>query len=229
MKRIFTIVAVAAALTVSVDAGARGGIIGGFTSSKTDISNFDPKSVSLFHVGVTYQMKLLGGFTLQPSLIYQVKGATLEDYTSGTAVSGTIDARVGYLEVPVSVQWGPDLLLARPYVFLEPFVGYGVNVRDNSRLTLANLIGTSLSDDQRKKLQDEAVRKIEYGLGLGVGVEVLRRLQVSLQYFWNFGALASSDGTIDGATVLGQYETAYKNAFNGNSFNGVKLCAAIFF
>ena len=122
----------AAMLLCTVAASAQSfGVTAGFTSSSTDVKNFDPKSVSLYHAGVVFEIPIAGGFAIQPGIIYQMKGATLDKYADDTnnIKLSSLETKVGYLEVPVQIQWGPDLALFRPYVFAEPFIGYGINVR----------------------------------------------------------------------------------------------------
>jgi len=231
MKKLagFAIVAFAAvAFGFSASAKSIGtnrfGITGGFTSSSARISDvaslkMDASSVSQYHLGVTYQLQLLGNFSLQPSLIYQVKGASLDALTSGDQSLSSLDLKVGYLEVPVQIQWGPDLMLFRPYVFAEPFVGIGINTKND-----AKLLQQSVADS--KSFGDSCLKRLEYGISLGLGVE-LSRFQISAKYYWNLGKLADGDGNVDAGDSIGE---AVKTVFKKNkNFNGLMVSAAIFF
>lgn len=216
MKRLIAILAVAAAIFSSVESSARSGIIGGFTSSSTNLGSswknlIDAKSVSLYHVGLTYQLQLPMGLSIQPSLLYQVKGTTLDVLKAEQNLTvGDVDLRAGYLEVPVAIQWGPDLVVARPYVFLEPFIGY--RLTGNAKSDFA-----SISDDWAKK----NLSKVEFGIGIGAGVELIQHLQVSLQWFANIGPIVDKDAS----AITG----AMANALEAKSFNGVKISAAYLF
>lgn len=218
MKKFVFAAAVVAAMVFCTDASAqrynsaRVGLMGGFTSSSTSIKNM--KSVSLYHVGLTAEIPLLGGFAIQPGLLYQVKGMSADKFNSSTISEslGSFETKVGYLEVPVQVQWGLDLLAFRPYVLAEPFVGFR--------------LGQSTKGEAADKLKDN-LKKVEYGLGVGAGVDVWR-LQLSVKYFWNFGKIYDKDGNVGpiGDTV----KDAVKDAVNnGNNFNGVMVSAAFFF
>ena len=220
MKKLVFAAAIVAATVFCTDASAqrynsaRVGLMGGFTSSSTSIKNADSKSVSLYHIGVTAEIPLLGGFAIQPALLYQVKGMSADkiNISSIPESIGSLETKVGYLEVPVQVQWGLDLLAFRPYVFAEPFVGFRV--------------GQNTKGEVAGKLKDD-LKKVEYGLGLGAGVDVWR-LQLSVRYFWNFGKIYDKDGNVGpiGDTV----KDAVKDAVNnGNNFNGVMVSAAFFF
>lgn len=217
MKRIIAVFAIAAGLFGAVNASARGGIIGGFTSSKTnlgaEIKSFDAKAVSLYHVGLTYQLQLPLGFSIQPSLLYQMKGSTLDNVIGEKLETDKfqLQTKAGFIELPVALQWGPDLLIARPYVFVEPFVGY----------RLSGSVGT-LSKDW----VDDALSKLEYGIGVGAGVEVIQHLQISLQWFTNLGPLMTEGKTIDAAGLIAGASDAILKQKN---FSGIKVSAAIFF
>ncbi len=126
MKRLFFILAIACMATIGMNAQrynrASFGIIGGLTSSKSHVKDVDASSLSLYHVGITAQLPLFSGLAIQPSLLYQVKGTSVDNIDD--AQWNDFQTKVGYLELPVQVQWGPDLGFLRPYAFAEPFVGY---------------------------------------------------------------------------------------------------------
>ena len=126
MKRIFTLVAVAAAsLMMAAQAHAQFGIVAGLTSSKANAGEAvkDVKNIALYHAGLTYKIDLGAGFAIQPAVIYQVKGAKIESVGETTADQ----LKTGFVEIPVGIQWGPDLMAFRPYVFAEPFILTGDN------------------------------------------------------------------------------------------------------
>lgn len=185
----------------------RFGITGGVTSTSTKIKDVDTKSISQYHAGIALEIPLGGGFALQPELLYQVKGMSLDKWadSSGKEITDSFEAKVGYVEVPVQLQWGPDLLVFRPYGFLEPFVGY--KITDSSKGSEAKTVSSEL-------------QKVEYGLSVGAGIEILK-LQVSAKYFWNFGNVYKSDISETGTTIKGLKD--------GNNFNGFAISVAFFF
>ena len=154
---------------------SRFGFQGGLTYSSASIKNFETKSVSQYHVGVTAQFPVGMGFCIQPSLLYQVKGMSLDQIAGSSAddVINSIEGKVGFAEIPVQVQWGPDLLLFRPYVFAEPFIGYRLHedIFSSSDISYA-----------------DEMKKLEYGFGVGAGIDIWK-LQVSAKWFWNMGTI----------------------------------------
>lgn len=222
MKRFLTLMVLA--LAVSVTAGAQSfGITGGLTSSSTDVQHFDTKSVSLYHAGIVFEIPLGGGFALQPGITYQMKGATLDQYVEGTEdISKSLDTKVGYLEVPLQIQWGPDLFLFRPYVFAEPFIGYGIT--SSNEVTLDMVIDKTA----RNEWADNALKRLEYGVGFGVGLEFWQ-LQLSVQYFMNMGGLSDGTHEVDGEDVNNAIKNIMNTAYETKNFNGIKLSAVLFF
>lgn len=218
MKKILTFL-VAVLATASV-AHAQFGIIGGFTSSKTSIDtkniseNF--KGVSLFHAGIAYKVKLPLGFAIQPALTYEMKGANLEQVKSINEGLSSLSTKAGYIQLGAGIQWGIDLLVARPFLLVQPFFGY--QVTGSEKLNVLNASG-----EEYNNFFKTAKNKLEYGFELGGGVEVVKHIQVSVVWFKNMGYLYDGDKITDvGAAVIG----AYKDTKN---YSGIKVSVGIFF
>ena len=172
-----------AALFIAFSAHAQFGIMGGLTSSSGNLESAiaDAKTISQYHVGVTYKIGIGNMLAIQPALIYNVKGSTF-----GAAIEGSeafnADFKTGFLELPVQVQLGFGIgSIARVYGFAEPFIGYAI---------------TNQVDGWPSEIGDQwefVKSRLEYGVGLGAGVELFRHLQVSVKYFWNLGDLYKAD------------------------------------
>ena len=137
-----------------------------------------------WQAGIGYQTETSRGFSFQPELVYKVSGYKLSDAT---------DLRLGYLEIPLNVQWGPDLWIARPYIYAGPYVGF----------KLTNSIRGS-ETQIAEQLKDQ-LNKAEFGLGVGIGVEIFK-FQIAGKYNWNFGNLADA-GSADYTTLQGKPRT----------------------
>ena len=228
MKKILTIVALFASIFA---AQAQIGIMGGFTSSRTSIDTKEimenAKNISLYHAGVFYKMNVGAGFAIQPALAYQVKGATLEHNINVgdiKAASETLETKTGFIELSAGVQWGVDLLAFRPYVFAEPFVGYGLTGNENFKVG-ENFTGGTIDSEKLNAAADQVKNKLEYGFGIGGGVEIANHLQISVQWFKNLGNLYN-EGKVDGEEVMTAVKDNYKNVEN---YNGIKISLGILF
>lgn len=149
------------AVCLPVAAQSRYGAIGGLTMSNTAKSGVH--EIPLYHAGLTYQYKFPLGFAIQPSVMYQAKG-------SGSRKKvGENPLRISSVEIPVSLQWGPDLILFRPYVEVVPYMGFNVLHENTPMTTMAG------------------------GLGLGGGLEIWH-FQIAARFNWDFAPASKLEG-----------------------------------
>ncbi len=138
------------------------GLTGGMNFNTSKFNEMDIKSPAGWNAGVTFFMDLPLWFSLQPAVNYSHKTAVLSE---------TKTQQMGFVEIPVSVQWGPDLLLFRPFIDVTPFVGYAVS--------------NNMQDDLKAW---DSKDRWSYGLGLGAGINVWK-FQLLARYCWNLGSL----------------------------------------
>lgn len=222
-SRILTFLAAVAVLfsLCRPDASAQGrfGVIGGMTFFNAERQSLNRSTMNKYHVGVTYQLKLPLGLSIQPALMYHVKGAKLGDVIPGAEFNNTCDLTVGYLELPVSLQWGPDLLLFRPFLDVTPFIGYGLNNRMD-----AFIEDLRPSDPVRNDWSE--LNRWEYGLGVGVGIEIWK-FQVIGRYNWNFGSLYGHDDISEpDISLVGMMREAFSR---GHNLGGFTLSVSLLF
>ena len=190
------IIATLAVLMIAFTANAEGLIIkGGFSYTHLDLTQkikdqaqqlaVEARNYSGFHAGVGYQTESFSGFTLQPELLFLSK--------KGNNFGEKYSWSLSYIELPINIQWGIDLVALRPFVQLSPYIGYNIKNRpsapkDASKPVMDFL--TSFTQDPNR---------FSYGIGIGGGIEIMRRFQVSAQYVWNFGHVISAQQYIDSA------------------------------
>ncbi len=220
MKKILTLlVAVLATATV---AHAQFGIIGGWTTSNTSINTKDFKEnfkgLDNFHAGIAYHAKLPIGFALQPELTYEMKGAKV----NGKVSEGLISTKSHGVELGLGIQWGIDLLIARPFVVAEPFIGYQFKVNEEytAGATMDPNKGAEVS-----KILTEARNKLEYGFALGAGIDIVRHVQISVKWFKNLGPLYD-EGKFNINSIYANTAAALKDTKN---YQGIKVTLGIFF
>lgn len=200
MKKIAVLVA-AVLLAVTASAQGKFGITAGMNFNSAKIQDIELDSRMGWSAGITYAFDLPLGFSIQPSLVYTQRGLQID--ASNLEISRT----VGSLNLPVSVQWGPDLLVARPFIDVTPYVGY-------SLMNKAKAEAAGLTSDVKGK------NSFEYGLGLGAGLNVWK-IQAIIRYNWNFGTLGSLKDFTE--VDLGGLTSDSKN------YGGISLHLAFFF
>ena len=106
-------------------------------------------------------------------------------------------------ELPLNFQWGPQLGSFRPFVFGEPFIGYQISSTDRG-------------NEHIRDWAKQAKNKLEFGFGLGAGLEISSHLQLSVQWFKNLGVMFSKPAEA-GAEPLEHIQ----------NFEGIKFSLAI--
>lgn len=145
-----------------------------------------------FNAGLVFKFILpVRGMYIQPELMYVSKGARFRD--------PKMDIKVGYLELPVSLQYGFDLIFFRPFLEVTPFVGCALHS------DLTNL--------------DAKINRFEYGIGVGGGLDVWR-FQVNVNYKWNLGSLFNK---------INEEDMPQKTALSRANFQGLQLSVAFYF
>lgn len=204
MKKIISIIA-AALVLLCADASAqtRWGVTGGLNFNTSTFTDVQVKAKAGWNAGITCLVDLPLGFSLQPTLLYHQKGANITD---------KISQKMGFLELPVSLQWGPDLLIFRPFLDVTPYIGYALSNDLKASLAGLNILSDSWAGKER----------FEYGLGLGAGINVWK-LQFIARYNWNFGSLYNVEGWADIKPNLKGLDSKNEN------FGGVSLSLAFLF
>ena len=114
---------------------------------------------------------------------------------------------LGYLELPVNIQWGPRFSDDRFRVFLQgsPFIGYAIS--------------KDMKDARGETYDWKNINRFEYGVGAGLGVQLWRHFQITAQYNWSLGDLVNS----------GFAEEEFKRIFDESNFSGYTVSLAIIF
>ncbi|MCF0167246.1 MAG: PorT family protein [Bacteroidales bacterium] len=209
MKKIVTSLCILLmAGAISFSASAKGGIIfkGGLSYSNLNLNEKFTEQYKEFtggegyknftgwHFGVGFQSGTAAGFSVQPELLYNAKGSVLGDKLSWN---------LKYLELPINIQWGPDLVAFRPYIMASPFLGYCISNKlkvnkDNPPIDKFPELNNLFKD----------ANKLEYGVGVGIGFDI-SRIQIALKYNWNFGTVADIENIKSvGENIKGITKTA---------------------
>ena len=217
MKRLFLALAFLCC-TLASFAQEGFGVFGGMTSSVTKFKEFDFDNVTQFRAGIAYKYPIALGFALQPEFSYSVKGTSITPSIKDFEIA-KFNLHMGYAEAALQFQWGPDLLIFRPYALVEPFVGYAVNNRLDT-----SLVGTNTSSTRTNVWN--CLQRLEYGYSWGGGIDLFGRLQISAKHYENLGSLYKEAGDAKPETVGDFIMTAFKD---GRNFGGWILSLAFFF
>lgn len=122
-----------------------------------------------FHVGLLAMLNIpVIGLGVQPEVLYVNRGVTLSETTE----------RVSYIDVPLNITWGIDVMLVRPFIAVTPFISYCLNDVKATYMDAASALSTTATLD-----------KLDYGIGVGAGIDILGTLQVMGRYNWGLNDL----------------------------------------
>ena len=190
MKKILVTLA---ALALAVSAYAQVGVSVGLTSASATLeaaaNDVKGGAINSYHVGLSYKLGLGNILAIQPAILYNVKGSNFDVTKIGDT---KLNFKTGFVEVPVQVQLGfGSGKVVRLDGLAEPFVGDAVT----NEITASGALAAA---SEPKKTWDNVKNRLEYGVSLGAGVEVLRHLQLSVKYFWTLSDLyGANDATLD--------------------------------
>ena len=174
------------------------GITGGVARHSARIADIDKEAHLDYYAGFTCNVKLPVGFSIQPAVVFTRQSAY---FTENTIF------KTNSIEVPVSFQWGPDLLLFRPFVEVTPFVGF--DLYSEGEILVDNVV---VSDPAYRK---ELLRG-EYGVGVGGGIDIWK-FRVTARYTLNLDKIPRDGVRFDLLEHI------------GDNFSGWSLGLSMFF
>lgn len=122
-----------------------------------------------FHAGIGGQYRIpVIGLSFQPEVLY----SRIRTDIIGKVGEKSYGFRVDYIDVPINVQWGINILFLRPYIFAAPYIRYAI-----------------AKGDHLEHVDWKDLNRLDYGLSLGAGLEIWK-FQISGKYSWSFGPLA---------------------------------------
>ena len=174
---------------------------------KAGINFSDPKAEVKtnmgYQAGIAVQCDLPLWFSIQPELLFHLKGGQVSAGSGGN----TRPFGLGYLEIPVNIQWGPRFSDDRFRIFVQgsPFIGYAIS--------------KDVKNSRGESYGWKNINRFEYGVGAGLGIQLWRHFQITGQYNWSLGDLVAS----------GFAEDEFKRIFNESNFSGYTVSLAIIF
>jgi len=203
MKNCFKLFLTAAILLLSVNSYAllpiSLGIKGGVNLSNVGGDVDDNKSKAGFNAGLVMDIDIpLTSFGIMTGIEFTTKGAKIETRENVGDYSAFIDGKINasYLQLPVHATYKMGLAPATSLKFhAGPYFAYGiggkskitdfgVNGLNLSRDEMMDALGLKESDLKSDTFGSDGFDKFDFGLGIGVGLQVWK---FGVDLGWDFG------------------------------------------
>lgn len=206
MKKLLKVVAVAAVMAISANSAfAQFGIEAGYAGSQARTKMSESKDVvksealNGFYVGANYNVKLIGGLSLQPGINYEYQTAKISELSNLQFSEAT--ANEHYLNVPVRLQYSFEILpVFKVFAYTGPTFSIGLagGVSCEADIPVFGKVDVkydyysgkfSSSNDDIKNVLDKmepvaAYNRFDIKYGLGLGVELFKFIEVKGGYDW---------------------------------------------
>lgn len=183
------IILLSAVLCLSVNAfaqttfGVRGGLNLADISLKTAGIGIDASKVKPgFHLGAIVNHSLTDIFAFETGLMLETKGSKIKANALGGS-TGEAVTNILYLDVPVNLKATYDLGGLGVYGLFGPYVGFALSSKDKYTGEFKSFAGMSEYDNKIGNGDDDDLRRMDFGLMLGAGVEI-EKFQFGIGYDW---------------------------------------------
>ena len=157
-----------AAQAQSISYGIKAGAsLTNFTGDNTG----DLKNVFGFHGGLVANFAVNDAFSIQPEVLYSMKGAKSEE-NLGMGYTSKSTARLHYIDVPVLARVNAGGL----FFELGPQVGFLVAAKSKNEITGGVLGGTSTNDIKNE------LSSVDFGYAAGLGYQISNGPGIGLRY-----------------------------------------------
>ncbi len=212
MRIIFRIALVASLSLAYLGSNAQSFIVkGGLTLANMTIKDKnvtyseDFKSKVGFHAGIAVDIPLFAGLSFEPGAMFVTKGYKLEKSTTvaGVTMKGEGTMNLNYIDVPLNLKYTLNLGNLNVWGSVGPYIGIGINGKSKASLTVGNDTKKEEADIKFGSDDDDHLKMLDYGLGLGVGAEFNH---IILGLYYNIGmANLSNIDTDDYSTKNGTF------------------------
>ena len=154
-----------------------------------------------FHVGAIAEFPLSNLVSFETGLLLATKGH--REMADASFLSEIIKLKVStmlyYLEIPIKAKLSIPVGKIKFYGSLGPYIGFGINGKTKSELTLNGQTEKEEEDiSWGSNEEDDHLRRLDLGLTMAAGIE-LKSIQLGLNY--NLGLANISAYRDEGATI----------------------------
>lgn len=147
-----------------------------------------------FHVGVTANFPLAGIVSFETGALLSTKGYkyTFEETFEGESSKYDLKMNLLYIDIPLMAKANVDVGGAEVFGALGPYVGVGLSGKYKGETTIMGEKETLEEDVSWGSDEDDDLKRLDYGLMAGIGVEV-SNIQLGVYYAYGLANISTMD------------------------------------
>lgn len=206
MKKTLLLLCFLGGVSLSYAQSTKFGVIGGLNlatlSSTTSGSTNSSSSLAGFHIGVFADFEVTPSLSIQPGILYSLKGGTDDaSQTSGsTTIHATDKVTLNYIEVPVNVYYHIPVTPGNIFVGGGPYVGWGLSGKE--KVDVSGSTTYSASQNVTFGSNSGDIKNPDYGINLGAGIALKSNLLFKIGYGIGIANLSNQSGSTGHNDVL---------------------------
>ncbi len=180
---------------------------GGLNLATVGYSYFDGEEESLkmnpgINLGITAEFKIAKPLAIETGLIFSTKGFKLaQDYSEmGETYKLNLKYNLYYIDVPLNLKGSFNIGKVKVYGTAGPYLGIGLIGSGKYEETYN---GKTESDKDIFDLENEGIKRLDYGLNVGMGVEI-KAIQIGVNYGYGMQNL------IEGESSSSEFKMTHK-------------------
>jgi len=209
MKKIILTIVTVFAMGISsaqeIKYGAKAGLnLSTFTG---DVTYFDVKSKTGFHVGGFVEIKIADKFSVQPELLYSTQGGKIS-FSSSDEFSYTNDKRdikLGYLNLPIMAKY---YIIPGLSIEAGPQIGFLLSAKNE--YNIYSSVSEDLSGSGEEDIKDDS-KSVDFGFNVGAGYDFTQNIFVQARYNLGLTSISESASSVyDPKNAVLQISFGYK-------------------
>ncbi|MEO6524084.1 MAG: porin family protein [Mucilaginibacter sp.] len=203
-----TLLLLSLSLSISLTyAQTKFGVIAGLNlasiSSTSSGSSISSSSLAGFHVGAFADFELSKSVSIQPGVLFSLKGGSDEStQSSGSySVHATDKLTLNYVEIPVNIFYHIPVSIGKIFLGGGPYVALGLSGKE--KVTYTGSVSGNAEANVTFGSNSGDVKNPDFGLNLGAGIALQNNLLFKVGYGIGIANLSNTSGTTSHNNVFG--------------------------
>jgi hypothetical protein len=207
MKKFLLLLSLLGSMSLTYAQTTKFGVIAGFNlasvSNTSSGSTISSSTLAGFHAGAFAYFQLSKSVSIQPGVLFSLKGGT-EDLTQSSgsySVHATDKLTLNYVEVPVNVFYNIPVSFGKIFLGGGPYVALGLSGKE--KVVYTGSISGSSDTNVTFGSNTNDVKNPDFGLNLGAGVSLQNNLLFKIGYGIGIANLSNVSGSTSHNNVFG--------------------------